>query len=63
MKVDLRIETTAVEPQEAITRDNVPVKINAVIWRRTVDPKLAVIEVANVGNSVVQVAVTALLVT
>jgi regulator of protease activity HflC (stomatin/prohibitin superfamily) len=59
-KVDLRIETTAVEPQEAITRDNVPVKINAVIWRRTVDPKLAVIEVANVGNSVVQVAVTAL---
>lgn len=60
VKVDLRIETTAVEPQEAITRDNVPVKINAVIWRRTVDPKLAVIEVANVGNSVVQVAVTAL---
>ncbi|MEJ0053100.1 MAG: SPFH domain-containing protein [Methylovirgula sp.] len=36
------------------------VKINAVIWRRTVNPKLAVIEVANVGNSVVQVAVTAL---
>jgi regulator of protease activity HflC (stomatin/prohibitin superfamily) len=60
VKVDLRTQTTAVEPQEAITRDNVPIKINAVIWRRTVDPKLAVIEVTDVGNSVVQVAVTAL---
>ncbi len=60
VKVDLRTTTTAVEPQETITRDNVPVKINAVIWRRIVDPKLAIIEVTDVGNSVVQVAVTAL---
>ncbi|WP_297296246.1 SPFH domain-containing protein [uncultured Methylovirgula sp.] len=60
VKVDLRTQTTAVEPQEAITRDNVPIKINAVIWRRIIDPKLAVIEVTDVGNSVVQVAVTAL---
>ena len=37
-----------------------PVKINAVIWRRIVDPQLAVIEVTDVDNSVVQVAVTAL---
>jgi regulator of protease activity HflC (stomatin/prohibitin superfamily) len=57
---DLRILTTAVEQQETITRDNVPVKINAVIWRRTVNPRNAVIEVANVGDSVIQVAVTAL---
>lgn len=57
---DLRILTTAVEQQETITRDNVPVKINAVIWRRTVNPRNSVIEVADVGNSVVQVAVTAL---
>ena len=60
VKVDLRTTTTQVEPQETITRDNVPVKINAVIWRRIVDPQLAVIEVTDVGNSVVQVAVTAL---
>ncbi len=60
VKVDLRTTTTQVEPQETITRDNVPVKINAVIWRRIVDPKLAIIEVTDVGNSVVQVAVTAL---
>jgi len=58
--IDMRTMTTGVEQQEAITRDNVPIKINAVIWRKTVDPKRAVIEVVDVGNSVVQVAVTSL---
>jgi regulator of protease activity HflC (stomatin/prohibitin superfamily) len=58
--VDLRTMTTEVAQQEAITRDNVPVKINAVIWRRIVDPRSAVIEVLDVGESVVQVAVTSL---
>jgi regulator of protease activity HflC (stomatin/prohibitin superfamily) len=59
-KIDLRTTTTAVEQQETITLDNVPIKINAVIWRRIVDPKLSVIEVRDVGNAVIQVAVTAL---
>src|ERR1035441_4399134 len=45
VKVDMRTMTTTVEPQETITRDNVPVKINAVIWRRIVNPRDAVIEV------------------
>jgi regulator of protease activity HflC (stomatin/prohibitin superfamily) len=54
VRVDLRTMTTAVEQQETITRDNVPIKINAVIWRRIVNPRNAV------GSSVVQVAVTAL---
>ena len=58
--VDLRTMTTEVAQQEAITKDNVPVKINAVIWRRTIDPKSAVIEVMNVGEAVIQVAVTSL---
>ena len=58
--IDMRTMTTAVEQQEAITKDNVPIKINAVIWRKTIDPKRAVIEVVDVGNSVVQVAVTSL---
>jgi regulator of protease activity HflC (stomatin/prohibitin superfamily) len=58
--IDMRTMTTAVEQQEAITRDNVLIKINAVIWRRTIDPQRSVIEVADVGNSVVQVAVMAL---
>src|ERR1700730_5639585 len=58
--IDMRTMTTAVKQQEAITKDNVPIKINAVIWRKTIDPKRAVIEVVDVGNSVVQVAQTAL---
>jgi regulator of protease activity HflC (stomatin/prohibitin superfamily) len=44
--IDMRTMTTSVEQQEAITRDNVPIKINAVIWRKTVDPKRAVVQVA-----------------
>lgn len=59
-KVDLRVLTDAVEEQESMTRDNVPVKINAVIWYRVVKPELAVIEVQNVRNAVVQVALTTL---
>jgi regulator of protease activity HflC (stomatin/prohibitin superfamily) len=48
------------EQQETITRDNVPIKINAVIWRRIVNPAKAVIEVRDVGDAVLQIAVTAL---
>ena len=57
---DLRTRTTAVEAQETITRDNVPIKINAVIWQRVNDPRNSVLEVADVDNSVVQVALTTL---
>jgi len=57
---DLRVVTHAMEEQETITRDNVPIKINAVIWRRIVNPAKAVIEVKDVGDAVLQVAVTAL---
>ena len=57
---DLRTKTTAVEAQETITRDNVPIKINAVIWQRVIDPSSAVIEVASVDNAVIQVALTTL---
>lgn len=58
--VDLRVKTSAVEAQETITRDNVPIKINAVIWQRITSPENALIEVADVGNAVIQVALTAL---
>jgi regulator of protease activity HflC (stomatin/prohibitin superfamily) len=58
--VDVRTSTTAVEQQETITKDNVPVKINAVIWRRVVDPTRSLIEVVNVEDAVTQAAVTAL---
>jgi regulator of protease activity HflC (stomatin/prohibitin superfamily) len=58
--VDVRTTTTAVEQQETITKDNVPVKINAVIWRRVMEPKDSLIEVANVEDAVTQAAVTSL---
>lgn len=59
-RVDMRTSTNMVEDQETITSDNVPIKINAVIWSRVVDPARSLIEVRGVGNAVVQVAVTAL---
>ena len=58
--LDLRTTTATVDAQETITRDNVPIKINTVIWQKVVNPKLAVLEVANVNNAVIQVAVTTL---
>src|SRR3982075_2011511 len=44
-KVDLRIVTLEVPAQEAITRDNVTVKVNAVVYFRVVDPEDAVVKV------------------
>jgi regulator of protease activity HflC (stomatin/prohibitin superfamily) len=59
-KLDLRTITADVEQQEGITRDNVPIKVDAVIWYRIVDPERAVIEVKAVSNAVVQVSLTTL---
>ena len=59
-RLDLRTITAAVEQQEGITRDNVPIKVNAVIWYRIVDPERAVIEVRGVANAVEQVSLTTL---
>ena len=60
VKVDMRVFTDGVEQQEAMTRDNVPVQANAVIWYRIVKPDLAIIEVQNVRNAIIQVALTTL---
>lgn len=60
IKQDLRTVTAAVEQQEGITRDNVPIKVDTVIWYRIVDPERAVIQVRGVANAVEQVALTAL---
>ena len=56
----MRVLTDGVEKQESMTRDNVPVQVNAVIWYRVVKPDLAIIAVQNVRNAVVQVALTTL---
>jgi regulator of protease activity HflC (stomatin/prohibitin superfamily) len=59
-KVDLRTMTANVEEQEGITRDNVPIKVNAVLWYRIVDPEHAIMKVKGVANAVIQVSVTTL---
>jgi len=58
--LDIRTMTADVERQEAITKDNVVVKINAVVWYRILDPRSAVLEVRSVDNAVIQVALTTL---
>jgi len=58
--VDMRITTAAVEEQETITKDNVPIKVNAVVWYRIVDPREAVLEVKSIDTAVIQVALTTL---
>src|SRR5262249_33837897 len=56
--VDLRITTAAVEEQETITKDNVPIKVNAVVWYRIINPKEAVIEVKSIDTAVMQGTMT-----
>jgi regulator of protease activity HflC (stomatin/prohibitin superfamily) len=58
--IDLRVVTADVEEQEAITKDNVPVKVDAVVWYRVVDPGRSVIEVQNLYEAVTQVSLTLL---
>lgn len=59
-KIDLRINTAAVEEQETITKDNVPIKVNAVVWYRIINPRDAVLEVKKIDTAVIQVALTTL---
>src|SRR6202165_480547 len=45
VKVDLRTITLTIPPQEVITKDNVPVRVNAVAYFRIVDPKAAIVQI------------------
>src|SRR5262252_7136978 len=47
VRIDLRTVVLDVKPQDVITRDNVSVKVNAVIYFRIIDPQKAVIQVAD----------------
>jgi regulator of protease activity HflC (stomatin/prohibitin superfamily) len=60
VRVSLRIDTLEVPAQDVITRDNVTVKVNAVIYFRVVDPRLAVVEVSNFLYATSQLAQTTL---
>jgi regulator of protease activity HflC (stomatin/prohibitin superfamily) len=60
IKVDLRTVTMDVPPQEAITMDNVPVKVNAVVYFRVLEPNRSVVEVENYIVATSQIAQTTL---
>jgi regulator of protease activity HflC (stomatin/prohibitin superfamily) len=59
-RVDLRVIVLNVPKQDVITRDNVSVKVNAVVYFRIVDPGKAIIQVANAFDATSQVAQTTL---
>ena len=60
VRVDLRTVVLDVPPQDIITRDNVSVKVNAVVYFRVVDPGKAIIQVANFLEATSQLAQTTL---
>src|SRR3979411_704654 len=60
VRISLRIEAMEVPAQDVITRDNVTVKVNAVVYFRVIDPTKAVIEVTNFLYATSQVSQTPL---
>jgi regulator of protease activity HflC (stomatin/prohibitin superfamily) len=60
VKVDLRTITLTIPPQEVITKDNVPVRVNAVAYFRIVEPKDAIVQVENFMVATSQIAQTTL---
>jgi len=60
VRISLRVDTIEVPPQDVITRDNITVKVNAVIYFRVVEPRLAVTEVSNFLYATSQLAQTTL---
>jgi regulator of protease activity HflC (stomatin/prohibitin superfamily) len=60
VKVDLRVVTLDVPPQDVISRDNVSVKVSAVVYFRVVDPQKAIIQVEKFLNATSQLAQTTL---
>src|SRR5690242_21121745 len=60
VRVSLRVETFEVPSQDVVTRDNVTVKVNAVLYFRITEPQKAVLEVANYLYATSQLAQTTL---
>jgi len=60
VKVSLRLVAMDVDPQDVITRDNVSVKVNAVIYFRVIEPIKAIVEVENYSYAMSQLAQTTL---
>jgi regulator of protease activity HflC (stomatin/prohibitin superfamily) len=59
-RVDLRVITMDVPPQDVISRDNVTVRVNAVLYFRVVDPEKAIIQVEDYNSAINQLAQTTL---
>jgi regulator of protease activity HflC (stomatin/prohibitin superfamily) len=57
--LDMRIKTVPIEPQDAMTKDNVPVKIAAVVYYKIVDPRKVVMAIADYNYAIAQYAQTA----
>ena len=60
VRISLRVDTIEVPPQDVVTKDNVTVKVNAVIFFRVIEPRLAVVEVNNFLYATSQLAQTTL---
>ena len=60
IKVDMRVETLVVEPQEIITRDNVTAQVDAVVYYRVVNAEDAIIKVRDYNKATGQIALTTL---
>ncbi len=60
VRVDLRTVTLNIPPQEVITRDNVPVRVNAVAYFRIIDPEKAIVQVENFMVATSQISQTTL---
>jgi regulator of protease activity HflC (stomatin/prohibitin superfamily) len=60
VRVDLRTVTLNIPPQEVITKDNVPARVNAVAYFRIVEPKAAIVQVENFLVATSQIAQTTL---
>jgi len=60
MRISLRLETLDVPSQDVITRDNVSIKVNAVVYYRVMDPNKSVVEVTNYAYATSQLAQTTL---
>src|ERR1043166_3920557 len=60
VKIDLRVITLEVPPQEIITKDNVTTKVNAVLYFQVIDARRAVVQVLNYINATSQISQTTL---
>jgi regulator of protease activity HflC (stomatin/prohibitin superfamily) len=60
VRISLRVETMEVPPQDVVTKDNVTVKVSAVVFFRVIDPRQAVVEVAHYVHATSQLAQTRL---